>query len=387
MTLKACCCPVSAPGVLILSEDRDTVEVLEGLIEVLGFTPLWTRSAEEALETLSHFEVFLVLIDTESEAAERLGQEGRAREIPMVFVTDGSPEAGADLQRFSTAAADYLLKPIHPVLASKKIDLFFDLHCRGERLAGKDSELRRMIYIASHNLRTPLVNIEGFSQELVACCNQIKEILEGREVPKTVVDEVSPILDLDIPEAVDFIGSNVLKMGHLLKGMQKIWSLGQTVPEPSALDMNVVVQQVLDRMKFEIKANRIEMDVSELPACHADGELVTQVFSNLIGNALQHANPGGGGTVEISGEPGRTYCIYSVRDDGVGIPVDHQSRVFDLFHRIHSETEGLGLPSVKVIVERHGGRVWVESAPGEGAAFFVALPARELSGLETRHQA
>jgi signal transduction histidine kinase len=124
--------------------------------------------------------------------------------------------------------------------------------------------------------------------------------------------------------------------------------------------------------------------VQDLPPCWGDPTAVEQIFANLIGNAVNYLNPQRPGKIEISSiaeEPGlRTYYV---RDNGLGIPADHLPKVFVAFQRLHpniAEGEGIGLALVRRIVERHGGRIWVESTVGEGSTFFVALPTQPPNG-------
>jgi signal transduction histidine kinase len=129
------------------------------------------------------------------------------------------------------------------------------------------------------------------------------------------------------------------------------------------------------RGSIEQSAARIE--VGELPDVHGDLTAVGQVFTNLISNAVKYLQPGRAGRIEIAGEEQDELCHFWVRDNGAGLHPNAQRRIFQVFQRFHPELasgEGMGLAIVKRVVERHGGRVWVESEAGTGTTFHVTLP-------------
>jgi len=143
-------------------------------------------------------------------------------------------------------------------------------------------------------------------------------------------------------------------------------------------DTNEVVSDVLKSLGASIEETGAEVNVHPLPVVLSDPSQLHQVFLNLIGNAIKYrrAEPP---TIEISAERRGDDWVFSVRDNGIGIEPRHHDRVFEIFQRLHTSAEyegtGIGLAVVRRIVERHGGRVWVESTPGVGSTFFFSLPA------------
>jgi two-component system, chemotaxis family, sensor kinase Cph1 len=245
------------------------------------------------------------------------------------------------------------------------------------QLRSKNEELEQVIYVASHDLRSPIVNIAGYSKELERTVEALRSSLEGNAGH---TEPVATMLAEDIPEALHFIGSSVAKMDTLLTGLLKLSRLGRAALTIDSLDMNGVMAQVVDSSEFQIRASDVQVDVAELPSCIGDAVQVGQVFSNLLDNALKYLDPERPGEIRISGSVEGERAVYCVEDNGIGIARAHRKRIFEIFHQsdpASSEGDGLGLTIVQRCLSRLSGETWVESTPGEGSRFYVALPAAQ----------
>ena len=244
----------------------------------------------------------------------------------------------------------------------------------------KNNELEQMIRIVSHDLRSPLVNIQGFSNELDISCKQVCEILGEFEMPDDLTEKLTPILNEDIPEILGYILVSVSKIDTLLSGLLRISRLGRASINIEGLDMNELLSNVIGTFEFQLKHLGINLIVDDLPSCIGDEAQINQVFSNLMNNAIKYLDPNKKGFIQISGYEKNGRIIYSVEDNGIGISPEHQEKIFDLFYRLDPKStsgEGLGLNIIRKILDRHDGKVWVESEYGKGSKFYISLPNRQ----------
>jgi signal transduction histidine kinase len=226
-------------------------------------------------------------------------------------------------------------------------------------------------------LRSPLVNIQGFSQELEISVRNIKNILGHIEIPGDHIDEINLVINQEIPEALDFIKNGICKMDSLLKGLLSISRLGRRPLEKKRVSMNALVEQVVNSFIYQIREKGITLEVEALPDCIGDEGQLNQVFSNLLDNAIKYLDENRQGIIRITGKKEKKRLSYAVEDNGIGIPRNKQEKIFEIFHKHEPGRtgEGLGLTIVRKIMEKHQGNVEVESEPGKGSRFIITLPA------------
>lgn len=241
-----------------------------------------------------------------------------------------------------------------------------------EELAAKNKELETVVYVVSHDLRSPLLNVQGFGNALVRACGVLKEKLKSFDDP-----DVKGLFDTDIPRALRFIEAGISKMDMLLSGFLRFSRLGRVVLQIQTIPMNKLITGAALALKFQTEQAGAEVTVENLPDCQGDPTLIGQVFSNLIDNALKFRAPNRPCHISIAGRIEGGQAIYCVEDNGIGIAAEHQPKVFELFHRLdpkRTQGEGLGLSIAQRALERQHGRIWLESTPSKGTRFFISLP-------------
>lgn len=256
-----------------------------------------------------------------------------------------------------------------------------DIQQAKEQILDKNREMENYMYVASHDLRAPLVNIQGFSQRLE---KQTSELMQFIQNSSGMAGEFADALYINIRKSLDFILNNVAKMDGLINGLLQLSRTGQLHLNPVMLDMNRFMNQVVSSFNFQLAECGASVEMNPLDACYGDETQLNQLFSNLLNNAIKYRNTDRQPQIVISCTTHHNKVIYSVKDNGVGIDEKYQNRIWDLFYRVNPNNsvkgDGLGLSLAKQIVGKHNGRIWLESIPGEGTIFFVELPAKATRG-------
>ena len=252
---------------------------------------------------------------------------------------------------------------------------------RTTELSRANEEIQRFAYIVSHDLRSPLVNVLGFTSEL----DQARKTLHGYfaklfENQPELRDEAAWLaVDEDLPEALGFIRTSTEKMDRLINSILELSRQGRRTLNPERLDMTEMAEIVASTMRQLADAAGAKVIVSAVPDLESDRIAVEQILSNLVENALKYLSPARAGEVHVDGRKVGKRVEISVTDNGRGIaPADHQ-RIFDLFRRAGAQDqpgEGIGLANVRALAYRLGGRITVESQLDEGSRFTLDLPTK-----------
>ena len=248
-------------------------------------------------------------------------------------------------------------------------------------LTRANEEIQRFAYIVSHDLRSPLVNVMGFTAELEEATQPLAALVDRAETdaPALLTEAAKLAAREDLPEAIRFIRTSTQKMDRLINAILRLSREGRRVIAPEPLELAEIADNAVAAMRQLIDARGATVEVQHpLPSCVSDRIGVDQILSNLIENATKYLQPGRPGHISVVGYRERGRVVVSVIDNGRGIAPNDHERIFDLFRRSGAQDqpgEGIGLAHVRALAYRLGGTIDVESQLGEGSTFRLSLPA------------
>ena len=255
-----------------------------------------------------------------------------------------------------------------------------------------NDEIQRFAYIVSHDLRSPLVNIMGFTSELEELRGDIFKRIAALAraqsaappTPDNATDTAEPALEgtdkqlsQDFTEALGFIKSSIGKMDRLISAILNLTREGRREFKPERIDTRELIENIVSTVAHQAAEAEAQIRIEPLPDLVSDRLALEQIFSNLIDNALKYLKTGVPGDIQVRGRTKLGFAIYDITDNGRGIdPKDHQ-RIFDLFRRAGTQDrpgQGIGLAHVRALVRRLGGTMSVASELHHGSTFTVTLP-------------
>ncbi|OGR44833.1 MAG: hypothetical protein A2X35_05935 [Elusimicrobia bacterium GWA2_61_42] len=233
----------------------------------------------------------------------------------------------------------------------------------GEKLKRSNRELEQFAYVASHDLKEPLRIVSSFSG-----------LLSKR---------YSNALDKDAKDFIHYIEEGAERAAELVNALFNYSKVTYTARDFAPVDCGVALKKAMFNLKITIDERKAAVKFGGLPSVRGDEFQLIQLFQNLLSNALKfNVSPSPEITVEAAESPGE--WVIKFADNGIGIPAEHYERIFLIFQRLHTVDKypgaGIGLALCKKISENHGGRIWVESKPGEGSAFYITFPVMAGSG-------
>lgn len=353
--------------VLIVEDDSADVELARRALQAGGFEPGIdvVQTPAEFIRQVRGNTYDIILADYSlpswngMEAVTALAQEGL--DIPLILVSGALGELKA-VECIKLGAADYVLKDQLPRLAEsvrraireKKLR---DEHCEAlQELKRSNRDLEQFAYVASHDLQEPLRMVATYTQLLA-------ERYQGK-------------LDANADKYIHYAVDGALRMQSLVQDLLAFSRVGRQGTHFKNIECDEVVETALKNLQAAIQESGARVNCAHLPVVFADRFQLTQLFQNLIGNAIKFHGPEPP-VIRITAKRKDREFVFSVMDNGIGIAPEHADVVFAIFKRLHTRAEypgsGIGLAICKKIVEQHGGRIWVESEPGKGATFNFTL--------------
>lgn len=348
----------SAPDAVVIVDDQGRIEIVNRQTEVLFGYPRH--------ELVGHpIEILMPTRFRGTHTHVRAGYTRAPRTRPM----------GQGLELYGLRAdgsefpVEISLSPMHSNTGLLVISIIRDISSRKQSeerlkavaadLARSNAELEQFAYVASHDLQEPLRMVASYTQ-----------LLARRYAGK---------LDQDADEFIGFAVDGARRMQELINDLLAYSRAGTRPLQLDAVDVNRMVDQIVADFGVAIADSDAHVTHDVLPTVQADATQLRQVFQNLIANGLKFHRPEAAPRVHVSSRREDDAWVFGIEDNGIGIEPQYMERIFALFQRLHTRAEypgtGIGLAICKRIVERHGGRIWLESEYGHGTTFWFTLPA------------
>lgn len=359
---------------LVVEDSLVQAQYMQSVLDEFGFDVTHVETLSTALESLSTEKWDLILLDLtlpDSEGIQTIDLVLESKtEAAIVVLTaiDLSGEIGANSSR--KGVQDFLLKKdvkdisklyhvLHHAVERKRF--VTKIEKLNKQLDQKNKDLEAFMNAATHDLKAPL-------RSVFALCDWIKE-------------DHTESMNSEITEQLDKIQNKSLHMTNLIDSLLNYASVGNEKTPWTTVDLNEAVEEVKDDLIADIKEKKADIIVDgKLPMCFSKQVFIKQLLQNLISNAIKYSRTDTKPIVEISCQSYQMESIHliTIKDNGLGIDAKYLNRIFEPFTRLHSASEvegsGVGLATVKRIVDLHEGEVFVKSTPGQGSSFAISLP-------------
>ena len=368
----------SQPARLLVVDDEPALmATLRDTLREEGYHVTAVESAKLALEALKHGKYDLLLTDLvmpEKSGIELIDNAIKLDPFLSAMVMTGHGSIPTAVDAMKTGAIDYVLKPIKlsallPAmeraltlrrLRTRNAELERKLKEHAAQLEAANRDLESFSSSISHDLRTPLRTITGFAELLL--------------------DPKAEALSADTARYLEFIKLGAKEMADMIEGLLAFSRFGRHAINPVTFDLSDLCTDAYEQLAQDRANRQVELVLQPAPKAFGDPLLLRQVVTNLLSNAIKYSRPREQAVIVFGAQTlgSDPTPVYFVRDNGVGFDMAHARNLFDVFHRIHSAEEfegtGVGLATTRRIIERHGGRIWAESAKDAGATFFFTLP-------------
>ncbi len=361
--------------VLAVDDTRANLVALRTVLQKLPIELDEADSANAGLSMLLEKDYALALIDVQMpgmdgfEMVELMRGSLQTAHVPVIFITAGGGDHDRLVRGYGAGAVDYITKPYEPAFLISKVRVFADLYrtrmelqAALQREKEANADLSRFAAVASHDLRSPL----GKTQRMLGLIRRKYD---------------SQLTDPALRDHLQRLEGTLSDMNALVDALYNLYGVASGEIRREALDTNEVIDSACALLSDDIAASGARIDHPALPAVLGNSDLLRQLFQNLLGNAIKYAREGETPWVEITSRPAEDAdrVVLEIRDHGEGFDADAGSSIFAPFARLdHTrkiEGLGIGLATVRKIVEAHEGEISATGKQGEGAVFTLVLPA------------
>ena len=360
--------------ILVVEDNAGDLAILCETLQGEGFHVIGCSSAAEALEHVRRRDFGVAVVDyrlPDLSGAQLLEQIRNFDDEVRVIIYTGPASYDSIKEAFNLGAFAYLeklsdrselLRHVHRACLERvdryAADLERAVDARTEELARSNRELENFASIVAHDLRSPLLTISGYCQLIQEDCGER--------------------LDAAARDYLDQVVRGAVRMNRLIDDLLEYSRAGRSLAPFHPVEMQSVLTQAVANLEAAIQKRNAEVEIGPMPTVVGDQTQLVQLLQNLIGNAVKF---GGDESprVRVGASPDAGGWRFAVEDNGIGIAKEHFERIFQTFQRLHGQEypgTGIGLAICKKIVERHGGRIWLDSVVGKGATFHFTLAAK-----------
>ncbi|HEY9046832.1 MAG TPA: response regulator [Ohtaekwangia sp.] len=377
--------------ILLVDDKPANIFALKNLLERPERMFLTATNGNDALKMALNNPIDLIILDVQMpgmdgfEVAQTLKLNKKTKDIPIIFASAEKKERQSVMKGFEEGAVDYLSKPLDPELTTAKVSVLLKIQLQKKELLEKNQSLQNAearIKVLNDDLSKNLLQLKEVNKELESFTYSVSHDLRA---PVRALIGFSNILEknhaetLD-PEALRLLGvirKNANKMGSLIDDLLEFSKMGRKEITRTPVNIDSLVKNSIQEINDSTQ-HKATIKIDTLLPVQADESLLTQVWINLITNAIKYSAKKENPVVEIGSYRDNQYIVYFVRDNGAGFSMEYADKLFGVFQRLHTANEfegtGVGLAIVQRIVAKHGGRVWAEAKINEGAAFYFSLP-------------
>ncbi len=405
-------------NILIVDDSEENIVTLKYILGDLNYNLVSAKSGIDALKCLMVQDFAVVLLDVVMptmdgfEAAKLIRSRERTKHLPIIFTTAMSTDEASVFSGYSVGAVDYILSPIVPEILRAKVSVFVDLYCKTEEIKRQAAELRHLerkqhekeleterLRLSEQYLIRERELERSSHQKLEQQADLLSEsnaelerfahvVSHDLQEPLNTISSYCELLERGLSSKLDdisrtnlgFIKTGAIRMKALIKSLLVFSKMKRDDMETTTIDLTKVLDRTLSGLSTLIEENGAEVTYDDLPSIPGDEFRFSQVFQNLIANAIKfrgNERP----IIRITSEKKGPHWVFCVADNGIGIEEKFFDQIFVMFKRIHPrekyEGTGMGLSLCKKIVENYAGRIWVESKVGRGSKFFFTIPDSE----------
>lgn len=366
------------PKLLIVDDKPENLRALEVVLADLDVEIVKATSGNDALKATLYHDFTLALLDIQMpemdgfELATILREEEKTSRLPFIFISAIYTDAINIFKGYEKGAFSFITKPFQPAILLNKVKFFIEKHqqeielyelnrhleMKNNELHAINKELESFSYTVSHDLSAPVRAMKLYSGMLES--------------------EYTPVLGEHGTKLLGKIKKNASKMGQLINDLLSLSLLDKEEVVKTEVSMTELVENVVKEMD-DITPHEAKITVKELGTVQGDVALLRQIWVNLLSNAVKYSRNMLKPQVEIGAISSGDTATYYIKDNGVGFDMAYVSKLFGVFQRLHSTSDfegtGIGLATVKRIVTKHGGEIWLESEVDKGTTVFFTIPA------------